>query len=367
MRVADNGQEWILDTKNRELVPAPHDHTYDYLGKLSNGLRRARKTNQESFGYIDDEGQAVIPFIYDYADDFHHDVARVRIKSQYTLIDRSGREIIPRYRDVHIYGEQGFIGGEKADGGEDFFDLYGKPLTASALQAVYTARDREKAERAAREAIQAAEAERRRQKMLAVQEIQARLKDEGLLVEKKQRPQITLPANYFRRPEDTRPSMTAFRHGVALKRTDHDWYLVDRTGRTIAGPFTNVRLVEEEGISYPFGKNMPLTPFYQMSKKTGGFQKAGYINVQGKTVIGFIYDQAEPFYKGRGRIIKTRFDPDDRRYYNKYGFVDENGKEIVSPRYWEARNYAEGWAAVRRFRNGKWRLIDLQGCPMVKP
>lgn len=281
MRVADNGQEWILDTKSRELVPAPHDHTYDYLGKLSNGLRRARKINQDTFGYIDDKGQAVIPFIYDYADDFHHDVARVRIKRQYTLIDRSGQEIIPRYRDVHIYGEQGFIGAEKADGGEDFFDLYGKPLTASALQAVYMARDAEKAERAAREAIQAAEAERRRQKMLAVQEIQARLKDEGLLVEKKQRPQITLPANYFRRPEDTRPSMTAFRHGVALKRTDHDWYLVDRTGRTIAGPFTNVRLVEEEGISYPFGKNMPLIPVYQMSKKTGFFQKEPYLFPKG--------------------------------------------------------------------------------------
>lgn len=144
VRVADNGQEWILDTKSRELVPAPHDYTYDYLGKLSNGLRRARKTNQESFGYIDDKGQAVIPFIYDYADDLHRDVARVRIKRQYTLIDRSGQEIIPRYRDVHIYGEQGFIGAEKADGGEDFFDLYGKPLTASALQAVYMARDREK-------------------------------------------------------------------------------------------------------------------------------------------------------------------------------------------------------------------------------
>ena len=77
-------------------------------------------------------------------------MARVRIKRQYTLIDHSGQEIIPRYRDVHIYGEQGFIGAEKADGGEDFFDLYGKPLTASALQAVYMARDREKAEQAAR-------------------------------------------------------------------------------------------------------------------------------------------------------------------------------------------------------------------------
>ena len=150
VRVTDNGQEWILDTKSRELVPAPHDHTYDYLGKLSNGLRRARKTNQESFGYIDDKGREAIPFIYDYADDFHRDVARVRIKSQYTLIDQSGQEIIPRYRDVHIYGEQGFIGAEKADGGEEFFDLYGKPLTASALQAVYMARDREKAERPAR-------------------------------------------------------------------------------------------------------------------------------------------------------------------------------------------------------------------------
>lgn len=367
VRVADNGQEWILDTKSRELVPAPHDHTYDYLGKLSNGLRRARKTNQESFGYIDDKGREVIPFIYDYADDFHRDVARVRIKSQYTLIDRSGQEIIPRYRDVHIYGEQGFIGAEKADGGEDFFDLYGKPLTASALQVVYMARDREKAERAAREAIQAAEAERRRQKMLAVQEIQARLKDEGLLVEKKQRPQITLPANYFRRPEDTRPSMTAFRHGVALKRTDHDWYLVDRTGRTIAGPFTNVRLVEEEGISYPFGQNMPLIPVYTFYPKKGYSLKAGYINAQGKTVVGLIYDQAEPFYEGRGRITKTYLDADDRRYYNKYGFVDENGKEIVSTRYWGARNYAEGWAAVCRVRNGKWRFIDRQGCPMVKP
>jgi hypothetical protein len=64
--------------------------------------------------------------------------------------------------------------------------------------------------------------------------------------------------------------------------------------------------------------------------------------------------------------MKTYIDDDDE-YHDNYGFIDENGKEIVSPRYREARNYAEGWAVVRRFRNGKWRLIDLQGCSMVKP
>ncbi len=47
------------------------------------------------WGYIDNAGKTVIPFIYDYADEFYDGFAAVRIDYRWGFIDQNGKTVIP--------------------------------------------------------------------------------------------------------------------------------------------------------------------------------------------------------------------------------------------------------------------------------
>ena len=48
---------------------------------------------------------------------------------------------------------------------------------------------------------------------------------------------------------------------------------------------------------------------------------------------------------------------------SKWGFVDENRKEVISFIYDDAREFSEGFAAVKL--NGKWGFIDETGKEVI--
>ena len=47
------------------------------------------------WGFIDKKGIAVIPYIFDYAEDFHEGFARVQRNGKWGFVDNTGREVIP--------------------------------------------------------------------------------------------------------------------------------------------------------------------------------------------------------------------------------------------------------------------------------
>ena len=57
-------------------------------------------------------------------------------------------------------------------------------------------------------------------------------------------------------------------------------------------------------------------------------------------------------YIGDDRLISMR-------KKNRWGFIDDNGNEIILPQYEEVRDFFGDWAPVKK--NGKWGFIDEQG------
>ncbi len=88
-------------------------------------------------------------------------------------------------------------------------------------------------------------------------------------------------------------------------------------------------------------------PVRVMRKNKYGYEKAGVLVVKAK------YDNASDFSEGLARVGKE----------NKYGFVAEDGKEIVPAQFVAASNFSYGFAAVKA-GEGNCYFIDKTGKKM---
>lgn len=103
--------------------------------------------------------------------------------------------------------------------------------------------------------------------------------------------------------------------------------------------------------------NEPISDkYYQMvGDLVNGFarvkynDKFGYIDESGKEICDTKYDIAENFINGFA-ILK---------YKGKYGFIDKNGNEICEIKYDDVHDFCEGFAAVKL--DDKWAFIDKTG------
>ena len=73
-----------MENKSKSELETLIDYMYD----------RVRK--EKKWGYIDRNGDEVIPCMYDSAEDFHEGLARVKRQDQVCLIDKNGREVLPQ-------------------------------------------------------------------------------------------------------------------------------------------------------------------------------------------------------------------------------------------------------------------------------
>ncbi len=93
-----------------------------------------------------------------------------------------------------------------------------------------------------------------------------------------------------------------------------------------------------------------VVPFYSASN-----DKYGYKNDKGEVVITPKYDLAYTLDEGMAAV----------RVNGKYGFVDISGKEIVSPRYENTWKFIGGFAAIKS--GGKYGFIDKTGKEVIPP
>lgn len=78
-------------------------------------------------------------------------------------------------------------------------------------------------------------------------------------------------------------------------------------------------------------------------------EKWGFINENGKEICPPLYDEVSSFNEGLAGIKNN----------GKWGFVNKNGKEICPPLYNDASSFNEGFAAVKK--NNDWFLINNKG------
>jgi hypothetical protein len=91
-----------------------------------------------------------------------------------------------------------------------------------------------------------------------------------------------------------------------------------------------------------------LTPFYSASN-----DKYGFKDQLGKEIVTPKYDLAYSFTEGMAAV----------RLDGKYGYLDESGKVIVSPKYDFTWHFIGGFAAVRL--GDKFGFIDKTGQVVV--
>jgi len=81
----------------------------------------------------------------------------------------------------------------------------------------------------------------------------------------------------------------------------------------------------------------------------------GYVNDDGKLVIPPRFQSAQSFREGLALV----------REYDRYGFIDRTGEYTVYPEFAEARGFSEGLAAV--VLSYRWGYVDRQGSFRVTP
>ena len=88
--------------------------------------------------------------------------------------------------------------------------------------------------------------------------------------------------------------------------------------------------------------------------------KWGYVNEHGKYIISPKFEEAGDFIEGLARI----------RVHLKYGFINEKGKPKIRPQFDNARDFSEGMAAVMVYNLDNqpvWGYIDITGHFVIKP
>ena len=81
----------------------------------------------------------------------------------------------------------------------------------------------------------------------------------------------------------------------------------------------------------------------------------GFIDKTGKTVVRFDYDWAEQYQDGMAIVCKNGL----------YGFLDNTGRQVMPLQFEDVWSFSEGLAAVRK--NGLWGFIDKQGKWVIQP
>jgi len=66
---------------------------YDSVGDFSEGLAQVELNGK--WGYVNKQGEEVVPVKYDYAWSFREGLARVELKGQYSVVDKTGKELLP--------------------------------------------------------------------------------------------------------------------------------------------------------------------------------------------------------------------------------------------------------------------------------
>jgi len=84
----------------------------------------------------------------------------------------------------------------------------------------------------------------------------------------------------------------------------------------------------------------------------------GYIDSTGKTVVNTELLNAYAFSDGRGRFGVLG------ALERVFGYYDKDGQIAIEAQYSEARDFSEGYAAVKGV-NGKWGYIDSDGNTVI--
>lgn len=157
-----------------------------------------------------------------------------------------------------------------------------------------------------------------------------------------------------------------FSGGLALVQKNYKYGYIDKSGNEVIPIVYDKSFSFNEGFA-PVSKDKKygvidhgghvIVPFIydKVSRFYDGLasvtigSKSGFINRYGKTVIPFVYDNANDFHEG---LSVVELD-------GKYGYVDKDGQTVIPFIYDYASNFENGYAEVKRGK--KYGFINKSG------
>lgn len=280
----------------------------------------AYNSGTDKYGYINENGEWAIPAQYDYVSNFSCGLARVRTGKKYYFIDTNGK----------IINATGF------DNARDFSNNYARVKKDGVWGLI------DKSGNFVIQPIYYALGDVATNGLLTFQ-IQSGGK-KGFINTKNER---VIDPEY--------DSAYAFNNGVACVQSGSKWGAINAEGKWVIQPIYNyldpvigydlVVFEEKSSGSGPslygimdYNGNIKVQALYRhiYDNETGNSilgaentnEKCGFIDVNGNTVIPFIYDKITDFY---GDYAAVRTKKNDSGYeYNNYNIIDKSGNILFS-------------------------------------
>jgi len=354
---------------------------YDAGAPFVDGLASVMKDGK--WGYIDDLGNPITSFKYDLAHEFKDGLAVVGVRngstSKFGIIDRKGKELtglvyddavvagngyaVVRVRgkssNVWVDGKAGLVGQQgliaepiyeeinppsngailvKKDGKYGYLDATGKKLTNISFNYAYVFSD-----------------------------------GYGLVQTDKETGFIDTSGKLVYARPSSSYSYNEFSEGLAKISVNGKYGYIDTYGTMVIAPKYDEAWYFNQGLSYVMING-----------------KSGYIDRTGKEVVPLKYDEVSTGFSNGLALVANGKDyipqSSDSQYFGnaentdyvvltnkKFGFVNGEGKEVVSLQYNYAEEFVRGYARVSKggtgagsyYRGGKFGYIDAAGREVV--
>jgi len=285
---------------------------YKLIGKFNNGLAVVQNNYVygEKYGYINSNGNVVIPCQYEYASDFNEGYAIIQKNTVYSkkwgVIDTQGKEYLWDETFDSIIGpvSNGKVLVQKYERWT-FVDIYGKKASDFRYFNINSFSDG-----------------------LAL------IKNSGKAGYIDTATKQVIPFNYI--------DGKNFNEGLAPVKTNLTWNYIDKNNNIVIKGTYYVDATEfSEGVA-AIAKEELLGKRYALINKKGEFLSNFVFEEVGKNIEGLI----------------------PVKQYSVWGFADCTGNIIVKPKYTSVSNFSGGYATV--CLNGKWGVIDAQGNEIIE-
>ena len=316
------------------------------------------------WGFIDESGNVIIPFRYDYL--FHGfkdgDYASVRRYNSSSWIDKNGQELTPvtTYYGKYKYSRTEYYSWQFSEGLAIVDTFQCDEYNAFLIEYKYGFINKSGNE------------------VIPIKYDQVGEFSEGLasacingkwgFIDKTGNEVIPFKYDTIHFNLIRKTFIPKFSNEFARVRLNKQWIYVNNTGvEIIPRKYDNIYDFSEDIAKVELNKkigfidktgNEIIPCIYDIQSVSGfsdGFAcvkangKYGFIDKTGKTIISCKYDYAENFSEG---LACVKID-------EKYGYIDKTGKEVILCEYENAKSFFEGLASVKL--NGKYGYIDKTG------
>ena len=279
-----------IDKSGKTVLPFEYA---EKTGDFHDGLALVYDSANAYWGYIDKTGKLAIPYQFAQADRFYNGVAQVQLGNRWTLIDTTGKDLLPQQYQfkydkdknwIYNITPAGFVVEERNDRGS----ISGYMFINRAGQVVSDS---------------FSSVDKFTNGMAKVRAKSSGMGKYGFLNENGV---LAVPCQYS--------SAEDFRDGYALVQAQYDgpWNIIDKAGN-VTGTIDKDKKPSNAG-----------NGCFKISSYESGRSRSGFVDATGKEIVPCKYAEVKDFSGGVALV---------KNFDNKWGFVNTDGTEIVPCKY----------------------------------